>query len=310
MNNLGDATVTYMGISPALEVWNEAIEFAQSRGLAYPAMWSRGERLIGLYHAGEWDELLREADEVLHWEADRGGGQLDVFAHVYAADVLAHRAALEEAAAHADSLLPHARDSGDPQVLVPGLAAAAPPAPPRGGGRGLGEYGGGGVRPARAGPLRRGRGAPRGSGDLRAPRRVARAREGRVVWRRWSPPCGSEPQGASPALASGSPALASGSPALAWFGRLAWGTGRAGPTLWLRATKRLACPPEGSGSREQEQRTDCSFAPFTSLFLSSRCRRRAARGPPRAPAARRQRARPRAGCRAPRPRSRRDRPHP
>jgi len=135
MNNLGDATVTYMGISPALEVWNEAIEFAQSRGLAYPAMWSRGERLIGLYHAGEWDELLREADEVLHWEADRGGGQLDVFAHVYAADVLAHRAALEEAAAHADSLLPHARDSGDPQVLVPGLAAAALVASARGDGR-------------------------------------------------------------------------------------------------------------------------------------------------------------------------------
>src|SRR3970282_473516 len=76
--------------------------------------------------------LLRDADEVLRWESERGGGQLDVFAHVYAADVLAHRAALAEAAVHVDSLLPHAREGGDPQVLVPGLATAALVASARG----------------------------------------------------------------------------------------------------------------------------------------------------------------------------------
>ena len=50
---------------------------------------------------------------------------MDVFAHIYSADVLVHRGALAEATGHVDALIPTARDSNDPQVLVPGLAVVA-----------------------------------------------------------------------------------------------------------------------------------------------------------------------------------------
>jgi len=78
-----------------------------------------------LYHAGEWDELLQEADEILHWGSEHGFGQLEVFAHRGLADVLTHRGSVVDAAVHVGALLPQARESGDPQVLVPGLCVAA-----------------------------------------------------------------------------------------------------------------------------------------------------------------------------------------
>ena len=98
--------------SPAPGVWTQLI-------------WCRGERLRALYHLGEWEELGQEAAEVLGWVEERGGGQLAVFAHVELAQLLVHRGELALAAEHVDALLPWARESGDPQVLVPGLTAAA-----------------------------------------------------------------------------------------------------------------------------------------------------------------------------------------
>jgi hypothetical protein len=125
MNNVAGATLFFEGPRPALEVWDEGIRFANARGLTYPAMWQRGERLASLYHLGEWEELVREADEVLGWLAEVGGGQLEVIVKITLAEVLVHRGAVAEAAAHVDELLPRARESGDPQVLFPGLSVAA-----------------------------------------------------------------------------------------------------------------------------------------------------------------------------------------
>lgn len=88
-------------------------------------MFQRGERLRCLYHASEWDEVLCEADEILRWAEEHGLGQIEVFAHAHLADVLTHRGSVVDAAAHVGALLPQARESGDPQVLVPGLCVAA-----------------------------------------------------------------------------------------------------------------------------------------------------------------------------------------
>jgi hypothetical protein len=88
-------------------------------------MWQRGERLRALFHMGEWDELRREADEVVRWEQAHGGGQLEIFARMHRAGVLVHTGELSEAVENVDVLLPRARESGDPQVLVPGLSMAA-----------------------------------------------------------------------------------------------------------------------------------------------------------------------------------------
>jgi class 3 adenylate cyclase/tetratricopeptide (TPR) repeat protein len=125
MNNLGDGLRYFVGVREGLAQLDEAVEFSRSRGLKDPEMWQRGERLQPLYHLGEWDELRREADDVLAWDEASGGGQVGTLVRVYLAHVLVHSGAVADAAAHVEALLPKARESGDPQVLVPGLTAAA-----------------------------------------------------------------------------------------------------------------------------------------------------------------------------------------
>ena len=125
MNNLADGISYYVGLREARVAWEDAMEFSRSRGLMYAEMWQRGERLRALFHLGEWDELQREAREVVTWEQSHGGSQLGIFARTYLAGVLIHRGEPSEAGANVDVLLPRARESGDPQVLVPGLTIAA-----------------------------------------------------------------------------------------------------------------------------------------------------------------------------------------
>jgi predicted ATPase/class 3 adenylate cyclase len=124
-NNLADATGWFEGLRQARKIWDEGIEFSRGRGRTSNVTFQRGERLRCLYHAGEWDEVLRESDEILRWAEEHGPGQIEVFAHRHRADVLTHRGSVVDAAAHVDALLPQARESGDPQVLVPGLCVAA-----------------------------------------------------------------------------------------------------------------------------------------------------------------------------------------
>jgi class 3 adenylate cyclase/tetratricopeptide (TPR) repeat protein len=125
MNNLGDGLGYFVGLREACAEWEDAIEFSASRGLAYAEMWQRGERLRALFHLGEWDELQREADEVVRFEQSHGGGQLEIIARIHRAGVFVHTGELSEAVENVDALLPRARESGDPQVLVPGLTIAA-----------------------------------------------------------------------------------------------------------------------------------------------------------------------------------------
>ena len=125
MNNLADELFHFESVESARLAWEEAIEFARSRGLTESELWCRGERLRALYHLGEWRELEREAVEVLRWVEEHGGGQLEGFAHLELAQLCVHRGAMAEAVEHVDVLLPRARESRVPQALVPGLAAAA-----------------------------------------------------------------------------------------------------------------------------------------------------------------------------------------
>jgi tetratricopeptide (TPR) repeat protein len=125
MNNLGDGLGYFVGLREARTEWEEAIEFSAIRGLAFAEMWQRGERLRALFHLGDWDELLREADEIVRWEQEHGAGQLEIIARIHLAGVLVHRDRRPEAAGSVDVLLPRARESADPQVLVPALTIAA-----------------------------------------------------------------------------------------------------------------------------------------------------------------------------------------
>jgi len=67
-NNLADATGWFVGLPQAMKVYGEGIDFSRRRGLTHNVMWMRSEKLRCLYHVGEWDELLREADELVRWQ--------------------------------------------------------------------------------------------------------------------------------------------------------------------------------------------------------------------------------------------------
>jgi hypothetical protein len=125
MNNLADGLGYFVGLREALAQWDEAMSFSTSRGLTTLSLWQRGERLRALFHLGKWDELRREADEILAWEEQYGVSQVQIFARTHLAGVLVHRGDVSRAGANVDVLLPRARESGDPQVLVPGLTIAA-----------------------------------------------------------------------------------------------------------------------------------------------------------------------------------------
>ena len=125
MNNYADALFYFDSARAARDAWGEGTEFARERGLAWAEMWTTAESLRALLHLGEWDELQVRADEVLRWAAEHGGGQVEIFPHLYLTEVLVHRGDIAGAAQHVDALMPRARESGDPQVVVPGVAAAA-----------------------------------------------------------------------------------------------------------------------------------------------------------------------------------------
>ena len=125
-NNLADAKLWFEGTGTALELWDETIEFSRARGLDGLVTWQRGERLRALYHLGRWDTVVAEGDELMRWIDEQGArGQLDVFVRVPLAAVLVHRGRIAGAEAHVEELLITARESSDPQVLVPALDVAA-----------------------------------------------------------------------------------------------------------------------------------------------------------------------------------------
>ncbi len=88
-------------------------------------MWTRAALLTYLYQLGEWDELLRESDELVRWDREHGGTQIEISALTVGAAALAQRGRLDEAARDVAIFLPRAREIGDPQAVVPALIQAA-----------------------------------------------------------------------------------------------------------------------------------------------------------------------------------------
>jgi tetratricopeptide (TPR) repeat protein len=121
--NLADQVWRQRGPAAALEIQREAIDRSLSRG-GNPT-WPKGESCWMLYDLGEWDELLRVAEELRLSEEERGGGQPGAMAHGYAAAVLVRRRRLEEGGAMVESVHERSRQIEHPQVLAPALVAAA-----------------------------------------------------------------------------------------------------------------------------------------------------------------------------------------
>jgi class 3 adenylate cyclase/tetratricopeptide (TPR) repeat protein len=124
-NNLAEPVWLVDGSTAALELCQEGIDFAERRGLAWPAIWLRASTLGPLLDLGRWDEVLALAGEAIAWDHAHGGDYLAVGCQRYMTLVRLWRGELDAAGALAAEALPRAREIDDLQQLVPALVNAA-----------------------------------------------------------------------------------------------------------------------------------------------------------------------------------------
>ena len=125
MGNLAELVGLTEGVARGREEMEASLEYARSRGHVHHVMYVRTNLLLSLFHEGRWDELLREADELIAWDRERGGTQLELWALSDYALALAHRGQVARAVGLLSTGLPKAREVGDHQTLLPLLVAAA-----------------------------------------------------------------------------------------------------------------------------------------------------------------------------------------
>ena len=111
--------------SEALAVWNQGVEYATKRGITANRFWQLAESTCPLFDLGQWDDVIARAAEVVEGASGEGPEYTGALAAPWHAFVLLHRGRPADAAALLDPWIRVARDAGDPQVLVPALAAAA-----------------------------------------------------------------------------------------------------------------------------------------------------------------------------------------
>jgi class 3 adenylate cyclase/tetratricopeptide (TPR) repeat protein len=124
-NNLGDVVSTFEDLQSGLALVDAARDLSRRRGLTPSEMWARATRLWNLYELGEWDELLTEAQEIIAWDREQGGTQIEVYGLMVVAPVHAQRGRLDEAAEEVEAFVPRAREITDPQSILPALIQGA-----------------------------------------------------------------------------------------------------------------------------------------------------------------------------------------
>ena len=100
----------------------EAIVYGGNRGLPAHVDWSRNTRNEALFPLGEWDECLKEADDLVLEDAKRGGSQVGTFAKVTSAIIRFLRGETAPALGQLEEGLDSAREIQDPQALIPIMA--------------------------------------------------------------------------------------------------------------------------------------------------------------------------------------------
>ena len=122
--NLGDHLWRQRGPAAGLEILAAGIASRSSKVGGRPT-WPQAESCWMLHDLGEWDELLRVAEEIRQVEAEHGPAQPGAISQTYAALVLIRRGAVDEAARLAADVLARARAMEEPQVLAPSLVVSA-----------------------------------------------------------------------------------------------------------------------------------------------------------------------------------------
>src|SRR3954452_3223970 len=111
----------------ALTVWTEGIEYAEKRGIITNRFWQLAESTWAVFDLGRWDDVVSRATEVVEWAESGGLSYAAAIAAMQHALVLLHRGQTTEAALLLDKFFAVALEIGDPQVVVPALAASAQP---------------------------------------------------------------------------------------------------------------------------------------------------------------------------------------
>jgi class 3 adenylate cyclase/tetratricopeptide (TPR) repeat protein len=125
---LAEELVSTDGPAEAAAAARLGIELAEGRGVTYMATGLRALALLpALVLLGEWSQALAEADAVMSWSTERGGGYFAALARTHATHARLWLGELEDAVAEKAeaAILPGSRDIREPQVLVPALAVGA-----------------------------------------------------------------------------------------------------------------------------------------------------------------------------------------
>jgi class 3 adenylate cyclase/tetratricopeptide (TPR) repeat protein len=120
---LGDVLWATDGPKASLEAYQAGMDVADRRGITDMAMSIQAATVTPLFDLGQWDGLLDVTDRVTRWFQARGGGYFEVLARIFRDRVEVCRGMAPASAT--TEFLPVAREIGDVQVLIPGLAVAA-----------------------------------------------------------------------------------------------------------------------------------------------------------------------------------------
>jgi class 3 adenylate cyclase/tetratricopeptide (TPR) repeat protein len=125
-NNLAETLSRLEGPAESLEIRLAGIDFASGRGATEWAMTLKAACVGQLEEVGRWNEALQTGEEVLAWVSEHAPGS-PMQAWVLWGNARIHTLRGESAQARSliETLLPTARQIGDPQTLGPALVAVA-----------------------------------------------------------------------------------------------------------------------------------------------------------------------------------------
>jgi class 3 adenylate cyclase/tetratricopeptide (TPR) repeat protein len=123
-NNLASCLTHVEGSQAALDVFREAVAFAETRGLREAVMALQNSMLDPLFEVGEWDEVLRLGQEVAEEARREGSGYDEVFAEADRAAVLACRLGAD-ARDFCESVLERSRPLEDAPLQMRAMIATA-----------------------------------------------------------------------------------------------------------------------------------------------------------------------------------------
>jgi class 3 adenylate cyclase/tetratricopeptide (TPR) repeat protein len=119
---LGDIVWWSRGPAAGLDVYRAGIDFTERRGMTYYAMYLKAESIWPMFDLGKWDALLQLTREIIEWDPASYQALLTLS---YEAHVRLCRGDLATSESLRQAFLPRARQSADPQVLIPALSVAA-----------------------------------------------------------------------------------------------------------------------------------------------------------------------------------------